>query len=184
MYVDTGVRHFLLELDEDAMICHINNYHKRRSRHHNMSSCGDHLDGATNNANLFDSTATAGNQSLIEPTSEEIIRDLEGSTRKAKNLVCRDAKCYFFCSIVYCFWWKYLKKLQDLAKYCLFSKFITTQWVKITGFFSSKILVFSPKNTANLFARLASLAYPLLLKPIIVWVNEWNKKKFSNGFFL
>ena len=50
--------------------------------------------------------------------------------------------------------------LQDLGKYCVFLKFITTHVYCTLGentIFSSKILLFSPKNTANLFARLASL---------------------------
>ena len=41
----------------------------------------------------------------------------------------RDAKCYFFCNILYSFLMKILtsKILQDLGKYCFFfSKFITT----------------------------------------------------------
>eukprot|EP00057_Strongylocentrotus_purpuratus_P013010 XP_011667484.1 PREDICTED: uncharacterized protein LOC100892955 [Strongylocentrotus purpuratus] len=74
-----SVRHFLLELDEDAMICHIKNYqHQRgRRRRHTTSLAPDQIDGA-NNASFNDSAAMAGGyQNLGSPTSEDVIKDLE-----------------------------------------------------------------------------------------------------------
>nr|XP_054755055.1 uncharacterized protein LOC129261035 [Lytechinus pictus] len=72
-----SVRHFLLELDEDAMICHINNFHHQRGRRrrHTTSLVEDQVDGA-HNASLNDSTH-AEYQNLASPTSEEVIKDLE-----------------------------------------------------------------------------------------------------------
>ena len=52
------------------------------------------------------------------------------------------------------------KILQDIEKYSFFSKFITTHvYCRMGGntVFSFKIPFFSPKNTANHFARLATL---------------------------
>eukprot|EP00057_Strongylocentrotus_purpuratus_P035701 XP_800625.2 PREDICTED: uncharacterized protein LOC590843 [Strongylocentrotus purpuratus] len=74
-----SVRHFLLELDEDAMICHIKNYqHQRgRRRRHTTSLAQDQIDRA-NNASFNDSAAMAGGyQNLGSPTSEDVIKDLE-----------------------------------------------------------------------------------------------------------
>ena len=57
------------------------------------------------------------------------------------------------------------KILQDLGKYYFFLKFIATHVYCTMGentvFFISKMPLFSPKNTANLFARLASLCVTL-----------------------
>ena len=54
------------------------------------------------------------------------------------------------------------KILQDFGKKCFFFNFVSTQChvyctMGENTVFSSEILLFSPKNTANLFARLASL---------------------------
>ena len=52
------------------------------------------------------------------------------------------------------------KILQDLGKYCFFFNLVSTHVYCTMGkntVFSSEILLFSPNNTANLFARLASL---------------------------
>ena len=73
----------------------------------------------------------------------------------------RNAKCYFLQYFVPFCNEKTSKILQDIGQILFFSKFIITHVYCTTGentfFFSSKILFFSPKNTANLFARLASL---------------------------
>ena len=61
-----------------------------------------------------------------------------------------------FCSILYCF---LMKILQDLGKYCFSLSLFTTQ-VLHNGWkycFLIQNTVFTPENTAYVFARLASL---------------------------
>ncbi|XP_072175959.1 uncharacterized protein [Diadema setosum] len=73
-----SVRHFLLELDEDAMICHISNYHRRCARRHpTISIAEDQVDG-TATAILNDSLGAARHQQIPpSPTSEEVMQSLE-----------------------------------------------------------------------------------------------------------
>ena len=99
----------------------------------------------------------------------------------------RNAKCYFFAVFYTVFWWKYLK---NTARILFFSKFITThvyiaQWVKIVFFFIQNTFFFSPENTANFVARLASRwrydpGIPLWSKCCVPGIQPCKKKKKKN----
>ena len=89
----------------------------------------------------------------------------------------RDAKCYFFGSILYCFDENTSKILQDLGKYCFFLKFIITHVYCTMG----ENTVFHPKYSFSALKMLQTFlqgwhpcSYPSFevtcMTQILVWL--------------